>query len=399
MCGKSSVLATLVLGAAVLAVPAVPAFAQSTGADCGAPGASTGIWMTTAYPDVTETAGNPFTIDMTVKNDCMPPKRLDLALDGLPKGWAYEFDGGGKPVSAVMVGPGESRSITVKVTPAKDAAFQDYPITVTGTGSGESLSLPLKVALAAPSPADLKLDAKLPDLRGSAKSKFDYELTIRNDSPADEVVNLAAAAPPGFDTTFTEQYGSQELTSIPVKANQSTTVKLSVQPPQDVEAGTYQVAVEAASSKITADTKLVLDVTGQPRLALNGPEGRLSGSAVAGQERSFKFTVKNDGSAPAQAVKVSASAPSGWKVDFNPASLDALAPGDQQDVEMRITPANNAIAGDYMVNVSSNAQGASDNAAFRVTVNTSTAWGFAGIAVIAAALLVLVGAVLRYGRR
>ena len=45
------------------------------------------------------------------------------------------------------------------------------------------------------------------------------------------------------------------------------------------------------------------------------------------------------------------------------------------------------------------ANGASDNARYRVTVTTSTLWGAAGIGVIGAALLVLVGAVGRFGRR
>jgi uncharacterized membrane protein len=36
---------------------------------------------------------------------------------------------------------------------------------------------------------------------------------------------------------------------------------------------------------------------------------------------------------------------------------------------------------------------------FRTTVRTSTIWGVAGLGVIAAAVLVLGGAVMRYGRR
>jgi uncharacterized membrane protein len=36
---------------------------------------------------------------------------------------------------------------------------------------------------------------------------------------------------------------------------------------------------------------------------------------------------------------------------------------------------------------------------FRITVTTSTLWGIVGVGIIAAALLVLVGAVARFGRR
>ena len=66
---------------------------------------------------------------------------------------------------------------------------------------------------------------------------------------------------------------------------------------------------------------------------------------------------------------------------------------------LRMTPSNNAIAGDYMVSVRADGDGASDNADFRVTVTTSTIWGAAGLGVIGAAVIVLAMAVTRYGRR
>ncbi|HVW57004.1 MAG TPA: NEW3 domain-containing protein [Rhizobiaceae bacterium] len=370
------------------------AFAQSAGTN-----APTGIWLTTDFPAMTETAGNSFTVDVSLSNHGIPPKRIALALDGLPDGWTYEFDGDGKPIKAAMVGPGQTRDITVKITPAKGAAEKAYQLTLNGTGDGEKLSLPLDVTLAAPAPAALKLEAKLPALRGSAKSSFDYDLTVKNDSPQNVTVNLAARAPAGFETTFKEEYGSQELTSVPIKANQSKDLKLSVKPPQDVPAGQYKVLVGMNSGKAQAETPVVLDITGQPQLALVGPGGMLSGSAVAGKEHTFSFTVDNDGGAAAKDVALSANAPSGWKVDFEPTKLDQIPPGGKAKAEMRITPASNAIAGDYSVDVNADGQGASDDLKFRVTVETSTAWGFAGLGVIGVAVLVMAGAVTRYGRR
>ena len=46
-----------------------------------------------------------------------------------------------------------------------------------------------------------------------------------------------------------------------------------------------------------------------------------------------------------------------------------------------------------------NAKGESSNADFRITVTTSTLWGIVGVGIIAVALLVLLGAVARFGRR
>ena len=45
------------------------------------------------------------------------------------------------------------------------------------------------------------------------------------------------------------------------------------------------------------------------------------------------------------------------------------------------------------------ARGEIGRADFRITVTTSTLWGIAGVGIIGVALLVLVGAVARFGRR
>lgn len=393
----ANALLTSFVVASGLALTAGTAMAQQT--DGAGKSPPSGVWLTTDFPSVVETTGKSFTLNLSLENHNMPPRRVQFALDGMPKGWKYEFDGDGKPIQAAMVGPGDTRSITLKLTPAKNADQKSYPLTLKGTSDAGTLTLPIDVTLAPPQPASLKAEPKLPALRGSAKSSFDYQINIKNDSASDEVVNLAAATPPGFTATFKQQYGSQELTSIPIKANSSKDVKLSVKPPEDAPAGVYKVMMQAASTKAKAQTQLVLDVTGQPSLMLTGPGDRLSGTAVAGKEHTFKFTVQNTGSASAKNVKVRADAPSGWKVDFSPSKFSQIPPNGKQEFEMRITPSSKAIAGDYMVSVSSNGSGASDSANFRVTVDTSTMWGVAGLGVIGAAVLVMAAAVTRYGRR
>ena len=64
-----------------------------------------------------------------------------------------------------------------------------------------------------------------------------------------------------------------------------------------------------------------------------------------------------------------------------------------------MTPPPKAIDGDYMISMTASGGGLSQTVNYRVTVLTSTIWGVAGVGVIAAALLVLVGAVRRFGRR
>jgi uncharacterized membrane protein len=86
-------------------------------------------------------------------------------------------------------------------------------------------------------------------------------------------------------------------------------------------------------------------------------------------------------------------------VSFQPDRLEMLAPEQVQTVKALVVPSSKAIAGDYMVPVRAISDGINRSADFRVTVRTSTLWGLVGILVIAAALVVLVAAMLKYGRR
>ena len=134
-------------------------------------------------------------------------------------------------------------------------------------------------------------------------------------------MSLAAQAPPNFDTSFTEAYGSQELSSIPVEAGQPKDVKLRVRPPATVKAGQYTVTMRVAAEDATAETKVVLDITGQPQLGISGRDGVLSASATAGKETSIPVEVTNTGTATADEVELSGSGPTGWKITFEPKTI------------------------------------------------------------------------------
>lgn len=379
-----------------LAVP-LPAGAQSAASEAAKP---TGLWLTTHYPEFSAQAGKDVSIDLSLANQGLPPQRVELGVDGLPTGWKWQIDGGGKPVAAAIAAADATVDLTLKLTPPTKAdAGKPVAFTVSAKGDGEALSLPMQVTLTSIEPAKLTMEPKLPALRGTAKSSFDYDVTLKNDGQQDTTVNLLSKAPDGFQVTFKEGYGSQELTSLPIKAGESKDLKVSVQPPDTTQAGQYPVSVAAAAGDISAHADLLMDVTGRPTVSLSGPQGRLSGDATAGQERTFTFTLENSGSAPARDVALSATPPQGWKVTFNPEKVDDVEPGQTANVGVSMTPSAQAIAGDYMVAVRANGSGASDNADFRVTVRTSTLWGVTGLGVIGASALMLAFAVTRYGRR
>ena len=387
--------ALIAIGLVAIA-PGADAQTAAAGAASQAP---TGVWLTTPYPEFSAQAGKDVSVPLTLANRGLPPQRVELGVDGLPDGWKWEIDGGGKTVTAAIAGSDGTVGLTLKLTPKPGDVGKALSFAVSGKAGSEALNLPMEMTLAKTEPAKLTLEPKLPALRGTAKSAFDFQVDIKNEGQEDSIVNLLSKAPSGFQVTFKQGYGSQELTSLPLKAGESKTLSISVQPPDNADAGQYPVDVAASGGNVSANTKLLLDITGRPSVSLSGPQGRLSGDATAGQERTFTFTLSNNGSAPARDVKMTASPPPGWKVTFNPEKVDEIAPSGTSDVGVSMTPSTQAIAGDYMVSVHANGDGASDSANFRVTVRTSTLWGVTGLGVIGASALMLAFAVTRYGRR
>ncbi len=240
----------------------------------------------------------------------------------------------------------------------------------------------------------------MPVLKGSPKSSFNYRLTVKNDSDEDLLVNFDSQLPDGFQVTFKQAVGSQEVTSLPVKAGQSQDVDADLTLPSDVAAGTYDFQVGVQAKDASAQVKLSAVITGQSALSLSTPDGRLSADVTAGKTTPLKLVLQNTGSAPATGIQFESSPPANWKVTFDPATIDSLDPGQQVDVTANVEVPDNVISGDYMVTLTSRSStNDSPSADFRLTVQTSTLWGITGLVLIAIALGVVALAVMRFGRR
>jgi len=358
-----------------------------------------GLYLMTDYPAVTVRPGTTSNIPLRLQNYGLQPQRYRLSVEGVPDGWTATLLGGGQPVAAAMPAPDANVSLQLRLEVPANADLNEQTLTVKADGQGSQAVLPLTVALAKELPAKLTVTSKLPSLRGSPKSNFEYTLSIKNDSGRKLVASFAAEVPANFETSFTEAFGTQELSSIPIEAGQSRDIKLKVRPPSAVDAGHFPVKVTVNAEDTSANVDLALDVVGQPRLQVSGREGLLSARAVASQQSSIPIVVTNSGTAPADNIKMTATAPSGWKVTFEPASIDRLVPGKDAEVQALVTPSDKSLAGDYMMSVSAASRGENASSQFRITVSTSTVWGMVGAGVIGIALLLMLSAVARFGRR
>ena len=142
-----------------------------------------------------------------------------------------------------------------------------------------------------------------------------------------------------------------------------------------------------------------MEITGTYGIEVSTTNGMLSCDAYASKPTTFTLTVTNTGNAPLNNVSVRSGVPDGWDIILSQTTIDNLPVGATENITVTMTPAENALSGDYMVTIEARTGDAKHSVEFRTTVKTETVWGFTGIALIAAALLGLWFVFHKFGRR
>jgi uncharacterized membrane protein len=245
----------------------------------------------------------------------------------------------------------------------------------------------------------VSIDTSYPELRGPSDDKFVFSLDVRNDTDQDAVFNFKATAPAGWETSFKPAYEQKQIVSLQITANSSKTVELQATPPYNAKAGEYEFRVEAGSPKGKAEKDLKVVITGTYSIKAGTPTGLLSLVTEKGKKAAASIIVQNKGSAPQSEISFEAFKPENWEVKFEPEKIKGLEPGAFKQVEMTITPAAQALVGDYSISVQVQGEKANTDVEFRVTIKAATTWGFVGVAVIVVVILGLAAAFRILGRR
>lgn len=386
------VLTALVTALALFTGMALPALAQTPTPEAPV------FTLSTNYPGQTIGLAEDVTLSLKLRST-YPAQIVRLELREVAEGWTATFRGGGRIVQSVFVDATATASVDLRLEPPKGVQPGTYRFLVVARGEGVQAELPIELTVREKVPAKLSMETSdLLTIKGAPTTTFRWNLTLKNDGDEDLSVNLSADLPAGFQVTF--RYSGQEVSNLPVEANRSKSVSAEVKAFIEPKAGRYPINFRAEAGNLSTSLSVNAEVTGQPTLSITTADGRLSGRATIGQETALKLVVKNTGTAAARAVEFSSSEPSGWTVTFDPKKVDEVPAGQQVEVTARLRPADKALAGDYIVTLRARPDGGSNvSADFRITVTTSTLWGVAGVALIAAAVLAVGVVVARFGRR
>src|SRR5690606_31604192 len=192
--------------------------------------------------------------------------------------------------------------------------------------------------------------------------------------------------------------GQTRASTVTVEAGSSERITVEVDPPDFTPAGTYPIKVRAAGGGHTAEVDLTVEITGTYEMTLITPDESLNVAVQAGKATEMPLVLVNGGSSPLNDVTLSATPPRGWEVTFSPETIGTIEPGQTAEVVATITPAGNAITGDYRITSRARVPQTEDEIEVRATVETSAYWGFVGVAIIVIALAARGMVFCRFGR-
>jgi len=363
------------------------------------------ILVSPEYPSVVVPEGEDVSVDLKVRNGGRQGEVIDISMPDVPKGWKAWIKTYSFKVNGVFVESDSSKSLTIKAEPEKDTGIGTYVFPIRAkTQDGLLTSASELIVTVEDKEEDkraegISITTSYPVLKGPTDGKFEFSIEVQNKTEADGIFNLAYEGPKNWDVNFKPSYEDKYFSSLRIKEGQSQSMAVEVKPYILAEPGEYPIKVKVNSDKAKGEVTLTVFLTGTYKLDAGTADGLLSLNAYQGKPATISFFVRNNGSAAQNGIRFMTFKPENWKVEFTPEKIDSLPAGELSQVEMKITPAEQALVGDYSVGVNVEGEKSSKNMEFRVTVRASTAWGWVGIVIIVLVVIGLVFLFIRMGRR
>jgi uncharacterized membrane protein len=364
------------------------------------------ISMAIEYTGVEIAKDEDASMDIIFHNKGRKDEDVEVWIAEKPKGWKARIKTYRYTVTGIHVPSNKDKTLTFEADPQEGTKPGDYKFRINArTLDGKfRMSQTVMVRVSADEgkskePKGVKLTTSYPVIRGPSDATFEFSLEVDSKLDEDAVFDLMAQGPQGWDINFKPAYETKYISSLRIKSKQSTSVAVEVKPAMGAAAGEYPFNVRVSSSDANAEANLTVILTGTYGLEVGTPSGLLSLEARGGRPANMSFYVKNTGSATNHDIKFMTFKPENWKVEFKPEKIDAIEAGDLKQVELIITPYEDALVGDYSVGVNVEGEKASKTIEFRTTVKASAAWGWIGIGIIVVVIGGLFGLFRWLGRR
>jgi uncharacterized membrane protein len=364
------------------------------------------ISMAAEYPGVEIAKDEDVSLDIIFHNKGRQDEDVEVWIAEKPKGWKARIKTYRYTVTGVHVPSNKDKSLTFEADPEEGLKPGDYQFRINARTSDGKFRMSQAVTVKvnadegkSKEPKGVKLTTSYPVIRGPSDATFEFSLEVDSKLDEDAVFDLLAQGPQGWDINFKPAYETKYISSLRIKSKQSTSVAVEVKPAMGAAAGEYPINVRVSSSGANAEANLTVILTGTYGLEVGTTSGLLSLEARGGRPANMSFYVKNTGSATNHDIKFMTFKPENWKVEFKPEKIEAIEAGSLKQVELIITPYEDALVGDYSVGVNVEGEKAAKTIEFRTTVKASAAWGWIGIGIIVVVIGGLFGLFRWLGRR
>ena len=362
--------------------------------------------MAPEYPGVITLQGKEVSMDLNFINKGRTDETVEVKVAQKPEGWKTKIKTYRYMVTGVHVPADEKKSLTFEALPDKDVPPGEYTFVVEAETRDGRFKMNQKISVTLVSDKQdqekdqgVKLTTSYPVIRGSSDAAFEFSVEVDSRVDKEAIFDLFAQGPKGWDINFKPAYETKYISSIRLKANQSQNLAVEVKPAPNSPAGEYPVSLRVSSGDAKGEANLTVILTGTYALEAGTTSGLLSLEARQGMPANISFYVKNTGSAVNHDIKFMTFKPENWKVEFKPERIDLIEPNGLKQVEMTITPYEEALVGDYSVGVKVDGEKAGKTLEFRTSVKASGAWGWIGIGIIVAVIAGLFGLFRTLGRR
>ena len=358
------------------------------------------IELSTVYPALTVKAGDSLTFEMALENQGGSSQDIELSVASIPEGWSGSFTAGGKQVSLVHVKNDEvNDEISFATDVPLDAADGEYVIRLKAESASYWDTMDIILTVSAEEIGESSFSVEYPSQEGDADTEFSYSATLINNTLSEQSYSFAANAPSGWQVSFKPSGETTKVAALDVAARKSQGVDITVTPPANVEAGTYEIPCTATSASEKMEMLLSVTITGSYELTLSTVSARLSLDAYANTESAVQMSLSNTGNTDLTSVNLTSTSPSGWTIRFATETIELIEAGATVETTAYITPGEDAMSGDYEATITAKNSDANDKIELRVTVKTETKWGFVGIGVIVLLAAALMAVMQKYGRR
>jgi len=258
----------------------------------------------------------------------------------------------------------------------------------------------------------IEVDCNYPILPGPANALFQFNVELMYSGGAEPLYFvLSTEGPQGWTVGIWESaYTQKDIGGVRLTPGVKATVVVYAGAPYwlEPEPGDYTITVQAASGEIVDSIDLTARITGNYMFYAETEDGNLNIEVTAGRENYLPIIVTNMGTHTLTQITFRSTQPKSiageaWSITFSPTTITDLKPEEEQKVQVAIKPPSKTIAGDYMITLTFTSdpltQTAPPELEIRVTVVSSTLWGWIGAGIVIAVGVGLYFAIRRLGRR